>query len=379
MTKSARSPFFLLLCSTMLVGLVLINHSVIRAQTASDSSQVTRPAPSISPTTQTTLSPTPSSTSPTSPESLTLVAIPPRLGENMELTVKPGETIQEQIRVRNASNQPITVQSRPIDFVLDEDGKTPISVDQDVDNRWSLASWMTVAPAKQVISPNETAALALVIEVPADAMPGGHYAMVVHQPTSEALIAENTQDNTNQSATGINQQVGTLVYVNVEGPINEQAFIRNLSFPQLSEFGPLPYSFQVENNSDIHIQPALELSITNLFGKEVYSTPIETKNVFPLTSRDFDGTWEQIWGTGLYKATVTMGYGTQGQVATASTSFWLLPVKLIIAAVVLILTLIALIIVIRRHYLHRKENKDQKIQELEKQVKELESKEQNHG
>jgi len=314
----------------------------------------------------------------TNSEGITLVAIPPRLGEDLTLTAKPGETKQEQIRVRNSSSQPVVVQSSALDFVLDQDATTPIAVNESVDNRWSLASWMTIAPGRQVLAPNQTGVISLVIEVPSDALPGGHYAMVVHQPGLEVVGAETTQEVVNESATGINQQVGTLVYLVVEGPITEQAFIRNLNFPQFSEFGPVPYSFSVENNSDIHIRPSLEVSIANLFGKVVSTTALETKNIFPLTSRDFDGSWEQIWGTGLYKATVTMGYGSQGQVATASTSFWLIPIKLIIAIIVLILTIVAIIVVVRRHYLHRKQNKDQKIKDLEKQVQDLESNNQSH-
>lgn len=314
----------------------------------------------------------------TSENGITLVAIPPRLGEDLTLTAKPGETKQEQIRVRNASNQSVVVQSSTLDFVLDKDATTPIAVNESVDNRWSLASWMTIAPGRQVLAPNQTGIVSLVIEVPNDALPGGHYAMVVHQPGLEIVGTEATEEVVNESSTGINQQVGTLVYLLVEGPINEQAFIRNLNFPQFSEFGPVPYSFSVENNSDIHIRPSLEVSIANLFGKVVSTSALETKNIFPLTSRDFSGSWKQIWGTGLYKATVTMGYGSLGQVATASTSFWLIPIKLIIALIVLILSIVAAVIVIRRHYLHRKENKDQKIKDLEKQVRDLESQNQSH-
>ncbi len=309
---------------------------------------------------------------------ITLVAIPPRLGEDLSLTAKPGDTIQEQVRVRNTSSQPVVIQSSTLDFVLDQDATTPIAVNESVNNRWSLASWITLAPSRQVLAPNQTGVISLVIEVPSDALPGGHYAMIVHQPGLEIVETETNEETLNESATGINQQVGTLVYLLVEGPINEQAFIRNLTFPQFSEFGPVPYSFTVENNSDVHVRPSLEVSITNLFGQVVSTTALETKNVFPLTSRDFAGSWEQIWGTGLYKATVTMGYGGQGQVATASTSFWLIPIRLIIAIIVLILTIVAVIIIIRRHYLHRKRNQDQKIKDLEKQVKDLESQQSSH-
>ena len=298
---------------------------------------------------------------------VSLTAIPPRLGEDGKLKLKPGEKAQIDLRVRNSSNKVVVVKSSAIDFIVDEDGKTPVPLEgaAETNNRWSLASWLTVAPSQNTLQPNESGSISVVIDVPHDALPGGHYAMVVHQPTTGAL------EEIAGSATGINQRVGTLLYVIVDGPINEAAFIRDFSFTDFMEFGPVPFSFVVENESDVHIRPQMNIDIYNLFGRKVTTIQPTTKNIFPYESRSFSGQWEQIWGTGPYTARLTMSFGDHGAVVIARTSFWLLPVKLVIAIITLIGILIIAFISIRRHIIHRRTDQSARIQELETQVEEM--------
>ncbi len=307
----------------------------------------------------------------TGDNSLVLVAIPPRLGDDGSLKAKPGETINATVKVRNNSTRAVEIGSIVRDFILADDGQTPLVIDEAVSSRWSLASWVTVAPSSSTLAPNQTAVLSMVIEVPADALPGGHYAMVLHEPQSEVTRSEVESDTT-KSISAVNPRVGTLLYLTVDGPINEQAFIRNLSFPRFSEYGPVAYSFSVENLSDIHIRPGLNLEIRNLFGKVVERQSLDTKNVFPLASRHFTGQWDRIWGLGYYNARLVMNYGSGGQVASLATGFWLFPITLVLAIIVGLLTLIAMIIVVRRHLIHRRTDQSARIRELESKVKELE-------
>lgn len=303
-----------------------------------------------------------------------LTAIPPRLGEDMSLKLKPGEKIQTSVRVRNGSSEALTVQTLAQDFIVDLDGDTPIAVNGEQSNRWSLASWVIMTPSVQVVQPGDIAVVNLIIEAPENALPGGHYAMITHQPNSNA-----TADETNpefsllpKSATTLQQRVGTLLYVVVDGPINEAAFIRELTFPKFSEYGPVPFTFTVDNQSDIHITPQVGIEIYNLFGRKVETIEMEAKNVFPFIARGFKGEWDRIWGFGPYKAKAVMSYGAGGQVAIAMASFWLLPVTLLLAALIVLLVILVLIIVIRRHMHHRRENQQEKIEMLETKVSQLE-------
>ncbi len=296
-----------------------------------------------------------------------LTAIPPRLGEDNTLLVKPGEKKQISLRVQNASQQPVTISTFAQDFIV-EDGQTPIPVTDEVSNRWSLASWMVVAPNNQVIQPGQTVGVNALIEVPEDALPGGHYAMVVHQPVApgSAVVDENS------SASSISQQVGTLVYVVVDGPINYEAFVRGFTAPQFTEYGPIPFSFTLDNRSDVHIRPQANIEIHDLLNRRVENLTVDTKNVFPFTSRLFEAEWPQTWGWGYYRAKLTVAFGDQGQIITDTISFWFFPVKLVIAGVIGLLSLLAAGIAVRRHLLHRSNDEQQKIALLEERLRKME-------
>lgn len=299
-------------------------------------------------------------TSPDQVAGRAIAAIPPKEGDEDPIRVEPGETIQTTVQVRNNSDNSITLRTYAQDFLVKEDGKTPIPVEDTVTNRWSLAKWMSVAPNQHTLAPNEIAEMAVVIEVPEDALPGGHYAMVLHEPMTPADI-----EQFEQSASAINQRVGTLFYVIVEGPINEEAYIREFQFKKFQEFGPVPFSYLIRNQSDVHINPAMNIDIFNMLGQKVDSIKVEGNNIFPLNARDFAGKWDRIWGFGLYTAKLTAAYGSTGQVAVNSTNFWIIPVRLILAILFIILLLIAIIVAVKRHTENKILQERQKLQEMQ--------------
>lgn len=306
-------------------------------------------------------------------DQLTLTAIPPRVGDDQPLLVKPGEKLQIPVKVRNSSNQSVRVDSRAFDFTLSEDGETPIIVTDDVSNRWSLASWLIVSPNSQVLKPNQIGLVNVVVNVPADALPGGHYAMIVHKPV--AINADPTDSIAQtQPAAQVNQQVGSLLYVTVDGPINKEAFLRGLHFPQFTEFGPVPFDVTVENSSDVHIKAKLGIEIYNIFGQKVDTIQPDPKNVFPLMSRQFTGQWNRVWGIGPYKARAVMSFGDEGRVAITETSFWLLPYRIVLAGAAGVTLVVILIYLIRRHLSHRQKAARERMKMLEEKVAELESK-----
>jgi hypothetical protein len=301
-------------------------------------------------------------------DSIVLTAMPPRIGDDNSLSALPGEKIQTTIKVRNNSNKAFTINTAIDDFIIGEDGETPIAITEDVDYRWSLKNWLILAPEFQTLQPKQTGIINVIIDIPADALPGGHYAMVTHKPVG--LNGEKFQIDS--AASRVNQRVGTLLYVLVEGPINEEAFIRDFSMPSFTEYGPVPFSFTVDNQSDVHIKPDISIEIYNLLGIKVDTIVVESKNVFPMVGRSFNGEWDQVWGTGFYKAKLVMSYGSEGAITIANTSFWLFPVTIMIAVLIVILTLIVIFIATRRHLLHRDNSEQERMQMLEEKIAQLE-------
>jgi len=94
--------------------------------------------------------------------SLGLSAIPPRL----EITVKPGETVTQIIKVRNESKLEKVISTDVKDFIVVDDSGTPLQVDsKDVSNRWSASTWIQVSSSNLKLKPGETRSLSLTVIV----------------------------------------------------------------------------------------------------------------------------------------------------------------------------------------------------------------------
>jgi uncharacterized membrane protein len=273
-------------------------------------------------------------------ESVILTVKPVRIGDDNSLLLAPGEKKQIQVKVENNSDRDLEIVSQVFDFIVADDGTTPIPVIDQQDNRWSLASWITLAPAYNYLRAGGSATVNVLIEVPEDATPGGHYAMVLHSPNFTGVEG--------QRRAGITQRAGTLIYVLVDGAITETAYVSRFSVPRFLEKGPVPMEIKIRNESDIHITPSPKITVKNIFGKEVATMVLDAKNVFPFTERDFSDVWDKKWGFGPYTLSLEAAYGIQGQTMTAQAVIWLIPVTIIIIILLSILLIMAVVTMLKK-------------------------------
>lgn len=264
-------------------------------------------------------------------QELSTTAIPPRL----ELEALPGATLQEQLMLRNESDTDQIFDIRVKDFIVSDNQGTPLPVEETVSGRWSLAAWMTASPKQLLVPAGQTVAADLIITVPADALPGGHYAMVTYPP-----VTENTIEG---SGAAVSPQVGSLVYLKVIGDITEAVNLREFKVDEkFKHYGPTRIMAEIENLGDIHLRPAGKLTVANWLGDEVYSTDLEEKNIFPFASRIYEWEIPGKWRLGRYTAKLTASAGEAAIPVNGLIYFWIVPVKeagLIAAALILILIL----------------------------------------
>lgn len=293
---------------------------------------------------------------------LGLSAIPPRL----EITVKPGESVTKTIKVRNESKEEKTISTGVRDFIVVDDSGTPVQVDsKDISNRWAASTWVQVSNDKLLLKPGETKSLSLTVIAPDDALPGGHYAMVLHSPNNNTVLSE--------TGAVIQTNVGTLVYITIPGNINESATVKDFTAPNFSEYGPIAFKAIITNLSDIHIAPVANILVTNLFGAKTANLALDQINIFPYTSREFNTSLNKQLLFGKFKAQLSAAYGSAGQVATATLFFWVIPYKLIITLIA-ILTIIVLIIKLKKISQEEMEQSTPKIVELEQELETLKKK-----
>jgi hypothetical protein len=290
-----------------------------------------------------------------------LSAIPPRL----EITASPGKIITKEIKVRNESNVEKTISTTSRDFIVTDDKGTPVQLEENnsSQNRWAASNWIQVSPTRLKLKPGETRSLVLTLIVPTDAIPGGHYAMVLHSPSNDTII--------NQTGAAIQTNVGTLVYVTVPGDIKQDALVKDFTAPKFSEYGPINFKATITNFSDIHITPAGSIIIKNWLGNKTSQLALNETNIFPYTSRDFTSTLNRKWLFGRYTAQLIAAYGTSGLTVSSFIVFWVIPWKIILLVLVFIIILVTLLKLITSN---RVETPSTQIDDLEKELEALKKK-----
>ena len=265
----------------------------------------------------------------------------------------PGEEIKKTIRVRNLSpvEQQYYLYVRDISGV--QNGGAPVFSDNNLEKTgFELSEWVSLGTTELVLQPNEEAAVEVTIRVPDNASPGSHFG---------GVFVSKEPPRLRESGASIGYQVANIISIRVAGDAQVNALIRSLSTDKIV-YGSTNVEFtgRVENKGNVLIRPTGPLQIYNMFGSQVANVQFnqQRSGVFPGTIRDFTLTWEdEGLGFGRYEANLSLIYGEQGmaqKTITGTVSFWILPMKIIKpAAIILAVLLIGSYLVVRL-YIRRK-------------------------
>lgn len=293
--------------------------------------------------------------------SMSLIVSPPRI----DLEGKPGDVLQQTIKVTNSGDKDITISAKVADFIVQDNSGTPIQITTSASGKYLASPWFLIDRPEFTLKPQQTESIVAIIEIPKGALPGGHYAGVYFFPTTKTKL-----DSTGAI---IVPQIGSLFGITIAGDMKYDALIKDFSVKtSIAEFGPIDFSTTIENQSDTHIKPTLNITVKDMIGRKLADLPLDSVNIFPFTSRTLKGTWQTVWGFGRYTATVSASYGP-GLVANRTLYFWIMPYRLIAAILVVLLVIIVLYIVIRRHLKHREDHRDEEIDNLKRKIVEMEN------
>jgi hypothetical protein len=96
------------------------------------------------------------------------------------------------------------------------------------------------------------------------------------------------------------------------------------------EKGPINLGIFYENTGSVHLNPYGELSITNMFGEEVGFIELEPWFVLPKSLRTREITWDRELLLGRYTVTARINRGYDDIVDEVTTTFWVLPWKIVL-------------------------------------------------
>lgn len=267
----------------------------------------------------------------------------------IELQGDPGQRLTTAIKFTNVSDDELLVKTQLNDFGPKNETGEPNIIFEDVDNGdYSLRQWIT-SPAPFKIKAHETKTIDFPITIPADAEPGGHYAVIRFTGTAPEL---------EESGVALTASIGTLVLLQVSGAIEEKASVAEFFSATAKEVkgtfvaskragwfatGPIQFVERIKNDGNVHIKPTGTIEVKNMIGRKVGSLRVNgnpndprnvPKSILPQSVRRFEQTLDKTWMFGRYTATVKLTYGQSQQPIETTITFWVIPYHLVIIVLV---------------------------------------------
>lgn len=267
-----------------------------------------------------------------------------------DLVLDPGTKKTLQIFVTNVSSVSATLHVAENDFMAspNESGTPSVILDEDkYAPAHSLKRFMVPIP-NFTIAGGQTKQIDLTINVPAGAAGGGYFGAVRFQPA-------NTQSTEQLSLSG---SVGTLILLRVNGNIKEQLSVESFDVRQKGKIGHfftsnkgLTAIVRFKNEGNIQVAPFGKVN-TMKAGESLSSDEINSTQpqgtVLPDSIRRFEMQLKKIGGFGRYTIAGNFGYGDSGQLLTAKTTIYIVPVPIIILIILGLLAILFLIFVLPR-------------------------------
>ena len=192
----------------------------------------------------------------------------------IEYRVDPGTIINDTLTIINESNEKQTFYSAFEKFT-EINGEKKFLPGEPTE----LTNWFKL-PTKIVLKPGEQQRMPFTVEVPKNAPPGGHFAVIwwgTESPQS--------------SQVSVVTRAGILVYLRVSGEINEAGNLTLFATENNHNFlARLPKSFVVKfkNIGNSYLKPKGDILIKNIFGKEIISFDINETDIILLPNSEAD-------------------------------------------------------------------------------------------
>jgi hypothetical protein len=250
------------------------------------------------------------------------------------LSANPGQTIQTQISLRDISSGNLLVTNEINDFVASgEDGTPKIIMDSSADiNPYTLKGWISPI-ASLLMTPRQIKSLSVIITVPANASPGGHYGVIRFTAAPPEL---------HQTGVSLSASIGSLVLITVNGKVKEGLTLAEFSTNKgghsttLFESKPVNFTERIKNIGNVHEQVVGQVTIDDMFGKKIAAVNVnlQARNILPQSIRKFDQPLDSsVLGNkflfGHYTAHLNLSYGAEKQSLVSTLGFWVIPYRLI--------------------------------------------------
>ena len=270
-----------------------------------------------------------------------------------DLTVKPGKSTALTVYIQNASSAVEHLQVVVNDFQAptDESGNPALLLNGATAPDHSLKQFVSIPDKTFTLQPGQQMPVTVNIAVPAGTPGGGYYGAIRFAP-----VGAGGDKNVN-----LNASVASLVLITVPGNISEQVSIAGFGAAQVPKGQSVTTAslrtiffnnknlkaiVRFQNSGNVQEQPFGKVVLKK--GSKVLATYNVNKsdspgNVLPDSIRRFSVDLNDVGSFGKYKIEGNFGYGSKGQLLTATATFYVIPLIFIIIAILIILLILFLI------------------------------------
>jgi hypothetical protein len=267
-----------------------------------------------------------------------------------DLTMDPGTTKTVDVYITNLTSVPAALHGAANDFTSDgtESGQPAIILDE-TKSAPSHSLRQFVAPIGDfTLGPGAQKDIKVVVTVPKGVAGGGYYGAIRFYP--QQLIGSKSLN--------LAASVGSLILLKVNGAVNEQMNVASFDVRRgdnaaffFTSNKNLTNVVRFQNTGNIQLEPFGKLQLQR-FGKTVAEYEVNTNdpkaNVLPDSIRRFDTSLPNAGSFGKFTLIGNFGYGSTGQLITATATFYVVPVGYVVLGLAIILLIILSIFVLPR-------------------------------
>jgi len=304
---------------------------------------------------------------------LPLSVIPPK----QEMLISPGESYSTMVKFQNLGVTPVPGTLSVLDFIVTDTLGTPVFLDNPqvvgtttIPAKYSAAKWIKLSTDRATIAANGYVSVPVTINVPKNAAPGGRYAAILFEPAGGLTLGNPSSG----AETPVSIRIASLLYIRVAGPITEKAIVTKFTTPSFLEYGPVSVTSEITNMGDYHITPTGAITLKNIFGRVVASQALESKNIFPGTSRTFGNLVGDKLMFGKFTVNLTATYGATGKALLASSTLWIFPWEITLAILLALAIMVTLILIGYKRFIKKEAKLVEEIKEEKTEIEALKEK-----
>lgn len=284
---------------------------------------------------------------------------------SINVETDPGATTATTMRIRNNAEEPEQLKLSLATFSADATGSAPVFREFTPDEEFQY--WVSFSEDEFVVNPGEWKQVEVFFSPPTDAALGYYYAILVER-AAEVSVEEGQ--------TKIAGVPAILLLASVRSPLAQKQLelVSFASVKRVYEYLPSEFEIKIKNSGNIQTMPSGNIFIDSVKNNDIGIISINPMRgtILPDSTRTFTVNWDEgfpvyktatdevgnkskelswdfskahLFRMGKYTATLLFVYdnGERDIPLEATVSFWVIPWRLILAAVVVLsLTLIGI-------------------------------------